>query len=167
MIRAFLGTLLVLLPQVVMAADALTNLGVVLLQHGDVMQQRVQSVDAMAEYVRKVQDAAATGLQLQFQRKPAGGFIVVAVRPNGKTKAWVDIEPEMPGATQAALCQSIEKVPPLEVRHGIVVFAIKVSIWGGKAPSRFAPAPSEWKAQAQRAGKALEVSELVERVWSE
>lgn len=167
MIRALLGTLFFLLPQVVMAADAVTNLGVVLLQHGDVIQQRVQSVDALAEYVRKVEVAAATALQLEFQRKPAGGFIVVAVRPDGKSKSWLDFEPEMPGATQAALRKSIEKVPPLEVKSGVVVFAIKVSVWGGKSPSRFAPAPSEWKAQAQRAGKTLEVSELVELVWNE
>lgn len=167
MMRAFLGTLSLLLPQIAMAADAVTDLGVVLLQHGDVIQQRVQSVDALAEYIRKVQDATAAALQSESQREPTGGFIVVAVRPNGKSKAWLDLEPAVPGATEDTLRRSIEEVRPLEVRSGVVVFAIKVSVWGGKLPPRFAPAPSEWKAQAQRAGKALEVGELVELVWNE
>jgi hypothetical protein len=159
--------LLILLPQIAMAADAITNLGVVLLQHGNVIEQRVQSVDAFAEYVRKVEDAAAAALQLEFQRKPSGGFIVVAVRPSGRSKAWLDFDPGVPGATQDKLRKSIEAVRPLEVKTGVVVFAVKVSVWGGKPPSRVAPAPSEWKAQAERAGKALEVSELVELVWKE
>lgn len=168
MMRALARTLLLLLlPQLAMAADAVTNLGVVLLQHGDVIQQRVQSVDALAEYIQKVQDAAAAALQSESQRKATGGFLVVAVRPNGKSKAWLDLEPEAPGTTQDMLRKSIEEIQPLEVRSGVVVFAIKVSIWGGKVPPRFAPAPSEWKAQAQRAGKALEVGELVELAWNE
>jgi hypothetical protein len=167
MIRALLGTLCLLLPQMAFAAEAITNLGVVLLQHGNVIEQRVQSVDAFADYVRKVEAAAATALRLEFQRKPAGGFIVVAARPNGRSKAWLDFDPGVPGATQDSIRKSIEAVRPLDVKTGVVVFAIKVSVWGGKPPSRVAPAPAEWKAQADRAGKPLEVSELVERVWKE
>jgi hypothetical protein len=53
------------------------------------------------------------------------------------------------------------------VKAGVIVLAIEVSVWGGKVPSRAAPAPSEWKAQAERAGKALEVRERVELVWKE
>lgn len=167
MIRAVLGILFLLLSQLAMAADALTNLGVVLLQHGDVIQQRVRSVDAVADYLRNVEVAAATAIQLELQRKPAGGFIVVAVRPNARSKSWLDFEPELPVATQSTLRRSIEAVPPLEVTSGVVVLAIRVSVWGGKPPPRIAPAPSEWKAHAARAGKALEVSELVDLVWRE
>jgi thiamine pyrophosphate-dependent acetolactate synthase large subunit-like protein len=86
------------------------------LQHGNVIEQRVPSVDAVAEYVRAVDDAAATAL---------------------------------------------------EVKAGVVVLAIEVSVWGAKVSSRTVPAPSAWKAQAERAGKALEVRERVELVWKE
>ena len=147
------------------SAEPLVNAGVVLLQPESVLQSRVKDAAEFAAYMQQVEGAAAQALKGAFQRKPVGGFIVLAIRPQRRSKVWLDLDGDLPTTTRQALVQHIEAVVPPEVQDGLVVFALKASFWGGRPPTRVAPAPAEWKAAAEEAGKKLAVEALVDRVW--
>ena len=48
-----------------------------------------------------------------------------------------------------------------------VVVALKVGLWDAFESKRIAPSPAEWKAITHKAGKQLEIDELMERLWAE
>ena len=67
----------------------------------------------------------------------------------------------------AASVAKIGAVKPFEVRNGPVVVALKVGWWDAFESKRIAPSPAEWKAITHKAGKQLEIDELMERLWAE
>jgi hypothetical protein len=139
---------------------------VVLLQSGPIIDERVDGgADAMAAYVKRLGAAATEAMRANPQQLPTAGFIVVAVRPDNKTHAWFDFKPALAGPTTAALAHVVETVPPVSVKSGDVVFALRVSIWSAKPPTAYAPAPQEWRDAAKKAGRKLEIDALVDEVW--
>jgi hypothetical protein len=148
------------------AVEPLVNAGVVLLQPESLLQRRVKDAAEFAAYMQQVESAAAQALKAAFQRRPLGGFIVLALRPERKSKVWLDLDAELPAPTRQALVQQIEALPAPQVQDGLVVFALKASFWGGRPPTRVAPAPAEWKAAAGQAGSKLDVEALVDKVWA-
>ena len=148
------------------AAEPFTNFNVVLLQPSDVLQERVPSVDAMADYIKSVQSAARDAVVASGSKQSVGGFIVVAVRPGPQSKVWLDFDTLVDLGLQRQIIEKVQALPPFEARKGPVVFALKVGLWGGKESKRIAPAPAEWK-NAARGGERLEVGALVEKLWKE
>jgi len=148
------------------AAEPFTSYNVVLLQPGDVLEKRVASVDAMAQYIKSVQSAVRDAVAASGSKQSVGGFIVVAVRPGAQSKVWLDFDTLVDLGLQRQITDKVQAVQPFEARQGPVVFALKVGLWGGKESKRIAPAPAEWK-NASRGGERLEVGELVEKLWRE
>lgn len=149
------------------AQVSVRNLGLVLLQPEDQMAERGITVDALEAYVARLLTAADEALRSEFQRRPSGGFIAMAVRTNGRSKAWIDLSPGLPASSEDKLRKALESVTPPAIQSGTLVFGVKLTLWGGSPPTRVAPAPSEWQAQAKLAGKRMEVGELVDLVWPE
>jgi hypothetical protein len=147
------------------AAEPLQRIGVVLLQPSSVLEARVPNVDAMAEYIRAVEAAAREAVLASPSIKPAGGFVVIAVRPERQSRVWLDFEPALNFQTGRQIVAKVGALQPFEARSGPVVFALQVSLWGGPAARRVAPSPPEWKAVTQNAGKPLELDALIEQVW--
>lgn len=164
-LAASLAASLSAFPALSHAAPAFTNAAIVLLQADELMLQRVRSAQELAAYIKAVEVAAGQAIDGAFQRKPAGGFVVVAVKPGGRSRVWLDLDAPLPAATQQALRAGIEAVPAPDVQGGPIVFAFKASFWGGRPPTRGAPAPQQWKDEAARVGQKLEVGALVERLW--
>ncbi len=165
--RLFLSLLFfVLCNPCAQAAEPFTNFNVVLLQPGDVLEERVASVDAMAEYIKAVQSAVREAVVASGSKQSVGGFIVVAVRPGLQSKVWLDFDTLVDLELQRQIAGKIQALPPFEARKGPVVFALKVGLWGGRESKRIAPAPVEWKSAA-RGGERLEVGALVEKLWKE
>ncbi len=148
------------------AAQPLVNAGAVLLQPEEVLRARIASPGAFADYMQGVEAAASQALQAAFQRTPAGGFVVLALRPGNRSKAWLDVEAGMPAATQQAVVQAIEALRAPDIKAGVVIVAIKASFWGGRPPSRPAPAPAAWKEQAARMGRKANIEELIDALWA-
>jgi hypothetical protein len=163
--RCALAAPLLMASSAASAAAAFTNTEVVLLQPEEVLRQRVADAKALASYIRDIDRAANTALESVFQKKPTGGFVAVALKPPRRARIWLDLDPPLPQSTQAALRSAVLSVQAPEVSTGVVVFALKATFWGGRLPTRAAPAPEEWKAEAARLGVKLEVGELVERLW--
>lgn len=146
------------------AAEPFTNFNVVLLQPSSVLEERVASVDGMADYIKAIEAASREAVAASSARQSVGGFLVIAVRPGLQSKVWLDFDALLDLEIKKQLTAAVQAVKPFEARKGPVVFALKVAIWGGKETKRPAPLPAEWK-RAQQGGAPLEVGELVETVW--
>ena len=146
------------------AAEPFTNFNVVLLQPSSVLEERVASVDGMADYIKAIEAASREAVAASPAKQSVGGYLVVAVRPGLQSKVWLDFDALLVLEIKKQLTAAVQSVKPFEARKGPVVFALKVAIWGGKETRRPAPLPAEWK-RAQQGGAPLEVGELVEAVW--
>ncbi|HEY8974864.1 MAG TPA: hypothetical protein VIN75_11640 [Burkholderiaceae bacterium] len=148
------------------AAEPLLQHDVVLLEKGEVIEQRVDGgSDAMAAYVKTLGEALTDTMRAHPSQLPVAGFIVVAVRPEGRTHTWFDFKPALADATAAALAQAVATTPAMKVRSREVVFALRVSLWSNKPPKAYAPAPQEWKDATQGMHPKPDVDTLVDMVW--
>ncbi|MBW8760260.1 MAG: hypothetical protein JF586_21945 [Burkholderiales bacterium] len=148
------------------AVQPLLQHDVVLLEKGDVIEQRVDGgSDAMAAYLKTLGQSLTDAMRTRPSQLPAAGFIVVAVRPEGRTRTWFDFKPALAEATTAALAQAVEATPPMKVRSGDIVFALRVSLWSDKPPKAYAPAPQEWKDATRGMHPKPDVDTLVDMVW--
>jgi hypothetical protein len=127
------------------AVEPLVQHDIVLLEKGDIIEQRVDGgSDAMAAYLKQLGAAAAETMRAHPSQIPSAGFIVVAVRPGGRTHAWFDFKPALADTTTAALAHAVEATPAMTVKSREIVFALRVSLWSDKPPAAYAPAPQEW-----------------------
>ncbi|MET0519057.1 MAG: hypothetical protein ABW005_09505 [Burkholderiaceae bacterium] len=140
---------------------------VVLLQPGEVYEQRTAGSEAVAAYLRSVGDEAQRVLAEARPAMPNAGFIVVAVKPQRQARVWLDFERPLAADFVPLLSGRLRALPALEVKNGPVVFALKVGLWGGAEPRRQAPAPADWREAARKAGHPLELGELVDAVWAD
>ena len=147
------------------AAEALTTFNVILLQPDPVLQARVPDIDALAAYIQALQ--AQARVSVPGPGAANSGFIVVALRPGGRSNAWLDFDDPLNEGVSEALVKRLRAVTVPPVQGGAVVFALKVGIWGGKESSRVAPAPAEWRDAAAKAGHALEPGELALSIWKD
>lgn len=147
------------------AAEALSRSGVVLLQNSTVLEQRVVNIDTMAEYIRAVESAAREAVQASPSKRAVAGFIVVAVRPQRRSRVWLDFDAPLNFQTSWQIVAKVAAIPPFEARNGPVVLALKVALWGAGESGRIAPSPVEWKAVTQAAGTQPELDQLIEKVW--
>jgi hypothetical protein len=153
-------------PQAALAVQPLQQLDVVLLQPGPLIEQRVDGgADAMADYLQRLGAAETEAMRQNPQQIPTSGFIVVAVRPGGLAHAWFDFTPALSAPTAAALAHVVETLPPTPVKRGNLVFALRVSLWGARAPEKYAPVPPEWREAGRQAGHKLDLDALVDQVW--
>jgi hypothetical protein len=148
------------------AVAPLVQHDVVLLQKGEIIEQRVEGgADVMAAYLRTLGAAETETMRTNTAQIPSAGFIVVAVRPGNQTRTWFDFKPRLADATMAALQHTVETTPTLAVKSGQIIFALRVSVWSDKPPRAYAPAPQEWKDAAKAAGIKPDVDTLVDLVW--
>jgi hypothetical protein len=148
------------------AVEPLRQLDIVLLEPGPLIEQRVEGgADGLADYLKRLGAATTEAMRAHPQQLPVAGFIVVAARPGGQTRTWFDFKPPLMPATAAALGEAVDRVEPTPVRSGEVVFALRVSLWGGAPPASVVPVPPEWREAGKSAGKRLTVDELVDRLW--
>ncbi|MDZ7812261.1 MAG: hypothetical protein U5L74_03715 [Ideonella sp.] len=149
---------------VAVAEAALQRFGVVMLLPDEQMQTRVQNIDALASYLKTV-EAALGHLTRQAGWVPNTGFVVLAVRPGPEARVWWDLQQPLSQPQGQALVAAVAAIPPFVARRGPVVVALKLGWGGAPEPQRRAPAPPEWKAIAQAAGRALPLDELVLAAW--
>ena len=148
------------------AVQPLVQHDVVLLEKGDVIEQRVDGgSDAMAAYMKTLGQALTEAMRAHPAQLPTAGFVVVAVRPEGKTRSWFDFKPALADTTTAALAQAVAATPPMKVKSGDIVFALRVSVWSDKPPKAYAPAPQEWKDASKGMHPKPDVDTLVDMVW--
>lgn len=146
-------------------AGALESSDVVLLQPEAELQPRVPDVQSLAIYIDKATAQAAEVARQARVGPPTSGFLVIAIRPGLRSNAWLDFQPPLPPTMAEAMIRAMRSVTPPAVRGGPVVLAVKAGLWGGSSPVRDLPAPKEWRAAIDKAGRSLEPETLVEKIW--
>ncbi len=165
-IRVLAATLALAIATAAHAVQPLVQHDVVLLQKGEIIEQRVTGgADAMAAYLKTLGDAETETMRAHPSQIPSAGFIVVAVRPGNQTRTWFDFKPALSDATMDALRHTVETTPTMPVKSGEIVFALRVSVWGDKPPAAYAPAPQEWKDATKGMKPKPDVDTLVDMVW--
>ena len=148
------------------AVPPLVQHDVVLLQKGEIIEQRVEGgADAMSAYLKTLGDAEMETMRANPTQIPAAGFIVVAVRPGNRTRTWFDFKPALADATMAALAHTVEATPTMPVKSGEIIFALRVSLWSDKPPKAYVPAPQAWRDAAKGMNPKPDVDTLVDMVW--
>jgi hypothetical protein len=138
---------------------------ITLLQPEEIVGQRLPAgVPSLAGYIQAVNAAVAAKLASGTAPPPAGIALIVAIRPNGTSNAWIGATSAVPAATHDAIIAAARSVKPPAVTGGTVVFAIDASLSGGAAPGGSGmPLPPEWHDGAS----ATEVTALVDSIWKD
>lgn len=139
--------------------------GITMLQTEKVFFERVSGMKAFEVYVKDLVDAVDGVVGKLPKGSPTGGFLVVAVKPDGRSRAWLDVATPPADDVAKAIVSAAQNVYPLSIKNGVVLFAVKLTLWGGEPPKGMVPRPKEWEVEAERAGGSIELSELVLRVW--
>jgi hypothetical protein len=164
--RLFAALLALTAASAVHAVEPLVQHDVVLLQKGEIIEQRVEGgADAMSAYLKTLGAAETEAMRANPAQIPTAGFIVVAVRPGSQTRTWFDFKPTLADATMTALRHVVETTPTMPVKSGEIVFALRVSVWSDKPPRAYAPAPQEWKDAVKGMNPKPDVDTLVDMVW--
>jgi hypothetical protein len=148
------------------AVEPLVQHDVVLLEKGDLIEQRVDGgSDAMAAYLKTLGAAVTEAMRAHPAQIPSAGFIVVAVRPEGRTRTWFDFKPALAEPTTVALANAVDHTPAMKVKSREIVFALRVSVWSDMPPKAYAPAPQEWKDATKGMHPKPDVDTLVDMLW--
>jgi len=146
------------------AAEPYRMGGIMLLQPDSVLQKRVPSVQSLSDYIGALQVAAQGALDGK-SGSPSSGQLVVAVRPGGQSKAWLDFRPALQPDVAQTLLKTVEAVPPFEAKEGVVVFSLNIALWGATPGLALPPSPPEWREAMKSQKGPEEIGHLVERVW--
>lgn len=136
-----------------------------MMQTQQVFEARVDSIETVSLYLKEIVDSVSKAVNALPKGEPAKGFIVVAVKPGGRSRIWLDFKSPISKEAASAIQTAAEKVSPISVKGGVLLLGMKVGLWGSGPPDRMVPQPEEWREEADKAGGNIEMTQLVERVW--
>ena len=176
--RPFLRALICVLASVAPAIataqarpPAFSSGSIALLQPEAEMSERLSGdVDALAAYIQKLTAACAAAGEARPQGTGTTGVLVVALRPGGRSRVWLEYGPnDKPEDMASELSDHLESIPPPLVWGGTVSFLINIDFWGGGEPLTTSErpffAPAEWQEAVKRAGHPLDTESILDRVW--
>jgi hypothetical protein len=132
-------------------------------QNDAVLTSKHVDLPDMARFSRNVQSAIWKILK-PVRIKSSIGYLVIAVREDGDTAVWLDMEPAIHPYYAAAITQAIGKLRPFAVSDGAVVFGLQMSIDTPKFTLKSAPNPIEWRDAIKKWGDD-DIDRLMWAVW--
>lgn len=162
----FLAAVLLLLPLASHAANA-AYLRIFLMQPKEVMLQKLNGVDEMDQYVKEVERTINKEISA-LPEQQAWGFLVMAVREDGKVKAWVDTDDAVPATIATAMVNVAQKTKAFTVKNGAAVFSLGFALDGAELPVNKMPFPTEWKDVANCTNEDCaekNIEEIVLKSW--
>ena len=150
------------------AAKGFRTIGVQLYLPNEAMQKRVPDVGDLATFIKAIQNVCTDHYAATDTAEALA--IVVAVKPNNKTRFWFVSSRNTPDKDFNALRDKLAKIAAPKVVSGPVAFAIQSSIAGGtpEKPSKEPPIPKEWQdaATATKSKEPLLVPDgFLKLVW--
>jgi hypothetical protein len=139
----FFAFLLLLLPIVSNAAQA-NYLMIKYMQPKEAFEERLDNVDGLAQYIKQIEVDINKKIA-EASSMPTWGFLVIAVRGDGKIKAWMDTDAEVSPEIAKAMIDVAQKTKGFTVNKGAVVFSIGFDIGDVGLPPYTMPFPNEWK----------------------
>jgi hypothetical protein len=137
-----------------------------LYQPDEVLQQRLPSPEAFAQYGKALDQAVADFAKDQTLSGQALSLFV-AVRPGGQSRFWLEFAPDgVPEEARQDLLRRLEAVPPPEV-HGPVALASYLLLWGGPGTREnlFSFIPREWTEALGPDGGVIP-DDALRKIWS-
>lgn len=139
----FFALLAMLFPMVASAAD-IEYLTINLLQPQAVIMKKVGNIEGLSTYVKKIETDIRSKLA-SSDTQSAWGFLVIAVRDDGKIKAWLDTDDAVAADTAKTMVDIAENTAGFAVNNGAVVLALGFGIGGVALPQDKVPFPTDWK----------------------
>jgi hypothetical protein len=153
------------------AAQGFEMSNVVLYQPDDVLRSRLGGdVPSLVDYISRVNTAAAGEFSQHTDAPGTSGAIVVAVKPNGSSRVWLELgENKLPEGLAIRLKSQLERLSPMKVHAGPVAFAIIFQAWGGgtpiTTPEQPAPFPVEWREAVVGPEPGVVPDTILEAIW--
>lgn len=97
------------------------------------------------------------------------GSVFVGVKADGSSKLWYVFNDRQPSeALKGALRKGINAVKPIEMKQGMVVFGVALSLWGYKETmdeEHEVIIPKEWTEAGKKLGGSHPASKLAAESW--
>lgn len=135
-------------------------------QTEDELKQKKVDFEQISIFSRNLQTAVAKTFN-GAQIVSSNGYIVVAVRSDGKIASWRDMEPALHEYYDYEINEAIKKLQPFEVSEGIVVFAIKMAVETPMHTKKEVPEPKDWIAARAKMEDPNNIEQLVLSQWPE
>lgn len=158
--------ILLFIPLVSNAANA-AYLRIFLMQPKEVMLEKLNGVDDMDRYVKEVERGINTKIS-SLPEQQAWGFLVMAVREDGKVKAWLDTDDAVPTDVANAMLNVAQNTKAFTVKNGAAIFSLGFALDGADLPVDKRPFPTEWKDIAKCTNEDCaekNVEEIVLKSW--
>lgn len=139
----FFAFLVMLFPMAASAAE-IEYLTINLMQPKNVIMKKIGNIDGMSTYVKKIETDIKNKLS-SSETQSAWGYLVVAVRNDGKIKAWLDTDDAVAADVAKTMVDIAESTTAFAVNDGAVVLSLGFGIGGAALPPQVLPFPSEWK----------------------
>lgn len=135
-------------------------------QTEDELKQKKVDFEQVSIFSRNLQSAVAKAFK-KGQVESSSGYVVVAVRSDGKIASWLDMEPALHEYYDYEISEAIRKLQPFEVSEGIVVFAIKMAVETPVHTKKEVPDPKDWKDARAKLEDPNNIEQLVLSLWPE
>jgi hypothetical protein len=140
----FLVFLVMLFPMAASAAG-IEYLTINLMQPKNVIMKKIGNVDGMSSYVKQIETDITSKLS-SSDTQSAWGYLVIAVRNDGKIKAWLDTDDVVAPDVAKTMVDIAENTTAFAVNDGAVVISLGFGLGGAALPPNVLPFPVEWKA---------------------
>lgn len=118
-----------------------------LMQPKELILEKTGNVDGLSRYIKQVEVDINKQLA-DVESQPAWGFLVIAVREDGKIKAWVDTDDQISEPVRNVMVNVAQGAKSFSVNSGAVVFALGFGVGGAGLPPNTMPFPEVWKKTA-------------------
>jgi len=143
-------------------------LKIYLMQPKNIILDKINGIDDMDRYVKEVEISINKKLAKIPRSSTSWGFLVIAVRNDGKIKTWLDTDDAVPPAIASAMINVAESTKAFTVKNGAAVFALGFAVDGADLPVNKMPFPNEWKKVASCDNedcKEKNAEEIVLKSW--
>ena len=92
----------------------------------------------------------------------------MAVRDDGKIKAWIDSDAEVPADVAKTMLKVAQNTKPFPVKKGAVIFSLGFATDGADLPADKVPFPNDWKQVAKCSNEDCaekDAEEIVLKSW--
>ena len=142
-----LALILMLIPAACGAAE-IDYLKINMMQPRALILQKMDGIAGMSNYVKAVETKIHSSLS-KVDSMPVWGYLVIAVRQDGKIKSWIDSDEEISPVVQQIMQDAAKSTRAFHVKAGAVIFALGFGINGADIPPEIMPFPDEWKKVSQ------------------
>lgn len=134
----------------------------VLLQPQEIVQNRVNSPNNIADFAKKV-NAVVSPVLSQIQNNQ--GFVVVIVNDKGEIRVWLDLKLLPSDQIEKQLIAQIQQLKPFVVKEGIVGLALAYET-GNEVMTKEFPHPVEWQKALENQTENIDFDSFIAKIWN-